>query len=293
MKQFKYLLLMLMAVLTFSSCEKDDDDVAEGGVWDYLSLRDVKCEKVGNALRIDFKLKNISGQSLQDVTIQSIKAEDNTGKSYNYYGNKIAFDGGMFDHPDALCNVTFKKGEEKSGTIVIAEFDEGNIAKNARLLLDVYIGESDKGYLSGTTNYFSWKDNRSMTGIQTNDNVLTYTNSSCFYKDGTCYWTFYVTSQVSINDFFFRPARSHSEIRDNTGETYYFEVSFDDGNYKDGFGNSYMSTSLKAGVSKKVTIRVRNFLAQATEFSGYINAASGDYPLTCDYIMFNGIQVGR
>lgn len=293
MKQFKYLLLMLMALLTFSACESEDDNEiqGEGGMWEYLSISNVKCERIGNCLRVDFKLKNVSGKNLNDISIQNIKAVDNTSNSYNYSGNKMSLDGGLFQKPlYGLDNISLKKGEEKSATIVIDQFDPSNNAKNAKLCLDVYIGESEKGYLSGETRFFGWTDVRPMTGIQTNDNILSYSNSSCTYRDGSCYWTFYVISKVAISDFHFKCSSSY--IADNTGEKCKnFDVSFDDGKFLDDIGQDRASTDLIANTPKKITVKFKYFQAQARSISGsfFINAAS--YPLTCDYLVFNNIQV--
>ena len=293
MKQFKYLLLMLMALLSFSACESEDDNEiqGEGGMWEYLSISNVKCERIGNCLRVDFKLKNVSGKNLNDISIQNIKAVDNTSNTYNYSGNKMSIEGGLFNKPlNGLDNISLKKGEEKSATIVIAQFDPSNNAKNAKLCLDVYIGESEKGYLSGETRFFGWTDVRPMTGIQTNDKILSYSNSSCTYRDGSCYWTFYVTSKVSISDFHFK--WSSSDIADNTGkECTNFDVSFDDGKFLGDAAQDRASTVLIENTPKKITVRFKNFQAQARSISGsiFINAAS--YPLTCDYLVFNNIQV--
>lgn len=293
MKQFKYLLLMLMALLSFSACESEDDNEiqGEGGMWEYLSISNVKCERIGNCLRVEFKLKNVSGKNLNDISIQNIKAVDNTSNAYNYSGNKMSIEGGLFQKPlYGLDNISLKKGEEKSATIVIDQFDPSNNAKNAKLCLDVYIGESEKGYLSGETRFFGWTDERPMTGIQTNDKILSYSNSSCTYRDGSCYWTFYVTSKVSISDFHFK--WSSSNIADNTGEKCKnFDVSFDDGKFLDDIAQDRASTNLIENTPKKITVKFKNFQAQARSISGsiFINAAS--YPLTCDYLVFNNIQV--
>lgn len=293
MKQFKYLLLMLMALLSFSACESEDDNEiqGEGGMWEYLSISNVKCERIGNCLRVDFKLKNVSGKNLNDISIQNIKAVDNTSNAYNYSGNKMSIEGGLFQKPlYGLDNISLKKGEEKSATIVIAQFDPSNNAKNAKLCLDVYIGESEKGYLSGETRFFGWTDERPMTGIQTNDNILSYSNSSCTYRDGSCYWTFYVTSKVSISDFHFR--WSSSDIADNTGkECTNFDVSFDDGKFLDDAAQDCASTDLIPNTPKKITVKFKNFQAQARSISGSFFIEAASYPLTCDYLVFNNIQV--
>lgn len=57
----------------------------------------------------------------------------------------MSIEGGLFQKPlYGLDNISLKKGEEKSATIVINQFDPSNNAKNAKLCLDVYIGESEK-----------------------------------------------------------------------------------------------------------------------------------------------------
>lgn len=150
-----------MALLSFSACESEDDNEiqGEGGMWEYLSISNVECERIGNCLRVGFKLKNVSGKNLNDISIQNIKAVDNTSNAYNS-GNKMSIEGGLFKKPlDGLDNISLKKGEEKYATIVINQFDPSNNAKNAKLCLDVYIGESEKGYLSGETRFFGWTDN--------------------------------------------------------------------------------------------------------------------------------------
>lgn len=282
-----------MALLSFSACESEDDNEiqGEGGMWEYLSISNVKCERIGNCLCVDFKLKNVSGKNLNDISIQNIKAVDNTSNAYNYYGNKMSIEGGLFKKPlNGLDNISLKKGEEKSATIVIAQFDPSNNAKNAKLCLDVYIGESEKGYLSGETRFFGWTDVRPMTGIQTNDKILSYSNSSCTYRDGSCYWTFYVTSKVLISDFHFR--WSSSDIADNTGkECNNFDVSFDDGNFLGDAAQARASTDLIANTPKKITVKFKNFQAQAKSISGSFFIEAGSYPLTCDYLVFNNIQV--
>ena len=102
--------------------------------------------------------------------------------------------------------------------------------------------------------------------------------------------SFYVTSKVSISDFHFK--WSSSNIADNTGEKCKnFDVSFDDGKFLDDIAQDRASTDLIANTPKKITVRFKDFQAQARSISGsfFINAAS--YPLTCDYLVFNNIQV--
>ncbi|MEE0995182.1 MAG: hypothetical protein UH541_09785 [Prevotella sp.] len=64
MKHCKYLLLMLMAVLAFASCEKEEDETS--GFSKYLRMKINSCERFGDVLRIDFTMTNVSGKDLEE-----------------------------------------------------------------------------------------------------------------------------------------------------------------------------------------------------------------------------------
>ncbi len=293
MKHLKYLFFVLMSVLAFSSCEKEEE---EGDLWKYLELKEVKCQRVGCALRVEYTMKNKSGQDLNEVTFRGVEAKDNTGKEYNNsYYNKMSVNGGLL--AAAVNNRTFsvKKGESFSGVFVIANFDESNKAKNVNLTLSASI--PDVNYSgSSTRSGLSWgEDKRVFDGIQTNDGTLTYENVSCKYQNGYCYWTFTVTSSVSMSNFDIKLNSTYQGValNDNTGNPYNdYAVSYDGGKYLTWY-DSNTSTSLTAGKAKKVTVRISNFQSQATEFSGAFYVTSSSNSITCDHLHFYNIPVTK
>ena len=70
MKHCKYLLLMLMAVLAFASCEKEEDETS--GFSKYLRMKINSCERFGDVLRIDFTMTNVSGKDLEDIEFSGV-----------------------------------------------------------------------------------------------------------------------------------------------------------------------------------------------------------------------------
>lgn len=283
-----------MSVLVFASCEKKDEE--EETLWKYLELKEVKCERVGCALRVEYTMKNKSGQDLNQVTFRGVEAKDNTGKEYNNsYYNKMSVNGGQLAAAVNSRTFSVKKGESFSGVFVIANFDESNKAKSVDLTLSAsipdvnYSGSSTRGGLSWGT------DRRVFDGIQTNDNVLAYKNVSCKYQNGYVYWTFTVTSSVSMSDFDLRINSNYSgvSITDNTGKSYNdYAVSYDGGDYLTWYDYN-TSTSLTAGKAKKVTVRISNFQSQATEFSGAFYVTSSSNSITCDHLHFYNIPVTK
>ena len=283
-----------MSVLVFASCEKKDEE--EETLWKYLELKEVKCERVGCALRVEYTMKNKSGQDLNQVTFRGVEAKDNTGKEYNNsYYNKMSVNGGQLAAAVNSRTFSVKKGESFSGVFVIANFDESNKAKSVDLTLSAsipdvnYSGSSTRGGLSWGT------DRRVFDGIQTNDTVLAYKNVSCKYQNGYVYWTFTVTSSVSMSDFDLRINSTYSgvSITDNTGKSYNdYAVSYDGGDYLTWYDYN-TSTSLTAGKAKKVTVRISNFQSQATEFSGAFYVTSSSNSITCDHLHFYNIPVTK
>ena len=285
MKHCKYLLLMLMAVLAFASCEKKD---GENGLSDYIKLTSFECERVGSVLRIDYTMKNVSGQNLRNIKFGLPIVVDNNGKK-NYQNNKLSFNDGEFQ--PWTTTFSMSKGDEMTGTFVITEFDETNEATKVDLSFDAVIDDVD---FNGEGNYrgLSIKDNRCMAnGIQTNDLRLTYKDATCTYQNGYAYLSFYVTSKTDIRDFTLRKyAMEQPVFRDNLGKTYtaYIYVSFgNSGSYPD-----EATISLRAGVSQKVTYRIANFDSRATQITtGIMPVASSTYPMTDDHIRVYDIPV--
>lgn len=74
---------MLFAVLAFASCEEENED-KEPTFSTYFKMSITNCERVGENLKVDFTMKNISGEDLQQVQLNGGSVwdmcEDNTGK---------------------------------------------------------------------------------------------------------------------------------------------------------------------------------------------------------------------
>ncbi len=284
-----------MSVFVLSSCEKKDKGDEEPSLWSYLEFTELKCERVGCALRVEYTMRNKSGKDLNNVVFRGVSATDNTGKTYNNSNyNKMSINGGLLSAAVNSRTFSVKKGASFSGVFIIANFDEANSARSASLTLDTSI--SDVSYSgSDTRNGLSWTDTRVFDGIQTNDGTLTYKNVSCKYQGGYCYWTFTVTSSVSMSNFDIKLNSTFPgvELKDNTGNGYnFYDVSYDGGNYLTWYDSS-TSTSLTAGKAKKVTIRVNNFKSQATEISGALYITSSSNSLTCDHLHFYNIPVTK
>lgn len=285
MKHCKYLLLMLMAVLTFASCEKDDD---EKGLSQYIKITNIRCERVGSVLRIDYTMKNVSGQSLRKIKFGTPVVVDNNGKK-NYQQNKLSFNGGTFY--SWTTSFSMSKGEEMEGTFVITEFDTTNKAKRVDLTFDATIDDVD---FNGEGSYcnLTVNDDRVMSdGIQTNDPGLIYEDATCIYQNGYAYLSFYVTSDTNISDYTLKDwTTGKAEFTDNRGTRYYQNifVAYNDGTYM----QTDATTSLRAGVRKKVTFRIPDFSSRATQITtGYFSVKSSDYPMTDDNVQVFDLPV--
>lgn len=287
MKHCKYLLVMLMAVLAFASCEKKD---GENGLSDYIKLTSFKCVRVGSVLRIDYTMKNVSGQNLRNIKFGLPTVVDNNGER-NYQNNKLSFNGGDFQPWATTFSMT--KGDEMTGTFVITEFDEANKAKKVDLSFDAVIDDVD---FNGEGSYRGLgieKDERVLSdGIQTNDLGLKYEDVTCTYQGGNAYLSFYVTSKnTDIRDYTLRNySMEQPTFKDNRGNTYRANIYVSFGN-----GGSYpdvATVSLRKGVSQKVTYRIPNFVSNATQITtGIMPVTSSTYPMTDENIRVYDIPV--
>lgn len=287
MKQFKYLLLMLMAVLTFSSCEKDEEQESYG-LYDYIKITDIQCERVGSVLRIDYTMKNVSGKKLSDIEFSSPRVKDNAGGD-NYNGNKLSIRGGLFKYS---LSFSLDKGEEAKATFIIAEFDPSGEAKKVDLSFNAVINSQNFNGQGGYNSLAIAKDTRVVrNGIQTNDKGLEYSDYSCNYSNGTAYLTFLVTATEDINDFTLGSGFSNDgEFYDDKGNQYYngISLSLNGGTY----GYNGKTVSLRAGQATKFTVKIEGFKSNATEIStGYILVSSETYPMTDDRVRFFNIPV--
>lgn len=173
MKHCKYLLLMLMAVLAFASCEKEEDETS--GFSKYLLMKINSCERFGDVLRIDFTMTNVSGKYLEDIEFSGVSVVDNNGNEYGgYTAGCVSFNDGFKKHN---LKVSIDKKDKIEGAFFINDFKPSSV-KSVDLDFSADLG-SDK--FRGTVKDFKKikvEDNRVMrNGIQTNDKALEFNPS--------------------------------------------------------------------------------------------------------------------
>lgn len=289
MKQFKYLLLMLMALLSFSACESEDEEQESYDLYKYIKITDIRCERVGSVLRIDYKMKNVSGKKLSDIRLSSPRVKDNAGGD-NYNNNKLAIRGGLFK---PSLSFSLDKGEEADGTFIITDFDTSGEAKRVDLSFNAVIDSQNFSGQGGYNSLNIAEDTRVIrNGIQTNDKKLKYSDCSCMYQNGTAYLSFSVTAAEDINDFTLGNSIGGLEFNDDKGNPYYnmISMSINDGSYLYGTKTIY----LRKKQSTKITVKIQDFKSNATEIStGYIEISSESYPMTDDRVRFFNIPVEK
>lgn len=170
MKHCKYLLLMLMAVLAFASCEKEEDETS--GFSKYLLMEINSCERFGDVLRIDFTMTNVSGKDLEDIEFSGVSVVDNNGDEYGgYTAGSVSFNDGFQKN---FLKVSIDKKDKIEGAFFINDFKPSSV-KSVDLEFRADLG-SDK--FNGTVKDFKKikvEDNRVMrNGIQTNDKALEF-----------------------------------------------------------------------------------------------------------------------
>lgn len=285
MKQFKYLLLMLMALLTFSACESEDEEQESYDLYKYIKITNISCERVGSVLRIDYKMKNVSGKKLTDIRFSYPVVLDNTGAEY-YNSNTLSLRGGKFINE---INFSLDKGEEAKGAFVIGRFDSNGEAKRIDLSFNVSIASLDFRGEGGYKNLSIAKDTRVIrNGIQTNDKGLTYSNCSCKYQNGTAYLTFKVETDKDINDF----KIGTISFIDNQANEHWNRISLSVNG--GAYGTCNKSISLRAESPTTLSFEIKGFATTATEIStGYVTITSSDYPMTDDRVRFFNIPVEK
>ncbi len=174
MKHFKYLLLMLMAVLSFASCEKEDEETS--GFSKYLRMKINSCERFGDVLRIDFTMTNVSGKDLEDIEFSGVSVVDNNGDYSDFNAGFVSFNDGFKKYH---LKVSIDKKDKIEGAFFIDDFKPSSV-KSVDLEFSANLG-SDK--FNGTVKDFKKikvEDNRVMrNGIQTNDKALEFKVTSC------------------------------------------------------------------------------------------------------------------
>lgn len=289
MKHFKYLLLMLMAVLAFASCEKEEDETS--GFSKYLLMQINSCERFGDVLRIDFTMTNVSGKYLEDIEFSSVGVVDNNGDESSFNAGSVSFNDGFKKNH---LKVSIDKKDKIEGAFFINDFKTSSV-KSVDLEFSADLG-SDK--FNGTVKDFKKikvEDNRVMrNGIQTNDKALEFKVTSCTRTStGDCILSMNLknVSEKNITNFDIGISGCSDSFTDNQGGGYFWniiDVSVNGGNWKNW---SVDNLSLYAGESMSVRFRIPDFSRTATSLSGVIGVGSDDYPFTGDVAKVMSVEV--
>ncbi len=289
MKHFKYLLLMLMAVLSFASCEKEDEETS--GFSKYLRMKINSCERFGDVLRIDFTMTNVSGKDLEDIEFSGVSVVDNNGDYSDFNAGFVSFNDGFKKYH---LKVSIDKKDKIEGAFFIDDFKPSSV-KSVDLEFSANLG-SDK--FNGTVKDFKKikvEDNRVMrNGIQTNDKALEFKVTSCTRTStGDCILSMNLknVSEKNITNFSIGISGSSHSFTDDQGGGYRWniiDVSVNGGNWKDW---SVDKLSLYAGESMSVRFRIPNFSRTATSLSGVIGVASDVYPFTGNVAKVMSVEV--
>lgn len=289
MKHFKYLLLMLMAVLAFASCEKEEDETS--GFSKYLLMKINSCERFGDVLRIDFTMTNVSGKYLEDIEFSSVGVVDNNGDESSFNAGSVSFNDGFKKNH---LKVSIDKKDKIEGAFFINDFKTSSV-KSVDLEFSADLG-SDK--FNGTVKDFKKikvEDNRVMrNGIQTNDKALEFKVTSCTRTStGDCILSMNLknVSEKNITNFDIGISGCSDSFTDNQGGGYFWniiDVSVNGGNWKNW---SVDNLSLYAGESMSVRFRIPDFSRTATSLSGVIGVGSDDYPFTGDVAKVMSVEV--
>ena len=287
MKHFKYLLLMLMAVLAFASCEKEEDETS--GFSKYLQMKINSCERFGDVLRIDFTMTNVSGKYLEDIEFSDVSVVDNNGDYSGFNAGFVSFNDGFKKYH---LKVSIDKKDKIEGAFFIKDFKPSSV-KSVDLEFLANLG-SDKFY--ETVKDFKKikvEDNRVMrNGIQTNDKALEFKVTSCTRTSmGDCILSMNLknVSEKNITNFSIGSDLSAS-FTDNQGGYYWItvNVSVNGGNWK---VLPVDKLSLYAGESMSVRFKIPNFSRTATSLSGAIGVDSDVYPFTGNVAKVMSVEV--
>lgn len=289
MKHFKYLLLMLMAVLAFASCEKEEDETS--GFSKYLLMKINSCERFGDVLRIDFTMTNVSGKYLEDIEFSSVGVVDNNGDESSFNAGSVSFNDGFKKNH---LKVSIDKKDKIEGAFFINDFKTSSV-KSVDLEFSADLG-SDK--FNGTVKDFKKikvEDNRVMrNGIQTNDKALEFKVTSCTRTStGDCILSMNLknVSEKNITNFDIGISGCSDSFTDNQGGGYFWniiDVSVNGGNWK---VLSVDELSLYAGESMSVRFRIPDFSRTATSLSGVIGVDSDVYPFTGNVAKVMSVEV--
>lgn len=276
---------MLFAVLAFASCEEENED-KEPTFSTYFKMSITNCERVGDNLKVDFTMKNISGEDLQQVQLGGGSVwdmcEDNTGKKYY---SELSLGASW----QTGVSTTMRKGETITGSFLIENFNASTKANRLNLIFNCKCQTLDFDG-RGEIDNIKIADNRILfDGICTNDLGLEYTLVSTTKKvvDGknVADITFTVTNNTDQDLYDFQ--LTTADAKDNYGKEYnYMGISLDGSHFKTG-----IATKLRQSATQQYTVRIENVNPNANTFSFKLSCRANDYPFGDYKVAFYDIAV--
>lgn len=278
---------MLFAVLAFASCEEENED-KESTFSTYFKMSITNCERVGDNLKVDFTMKNISGEDLQQVQLNGGSVwdmcEDNTGKQYY---SELSLGASW----QTSVRTTMRKGETITGSFLIKNFNASTKANRLNLIFNCSCQTLDFDG-RGEIDNIKIADNRILSdGICTNDLELEYTLESAtkkiVYGKNVADITFTVTNHTDQDLYDFQ--LTTVDAKDNNGEEYNnnrMGISLNGYNFKTG-----IATKLRQSATQQYTVRIENVKPNANTFSFKLSCIANNYPFGDYKVAFYDIAV--
>ena len=275
---------MLLAVLSLSSCEKEEEEEKEPNFFTYFQMNVTNCERVGDNLQVDFTMKNISGVDLNQVQLNgsSVSCEDNTGEKYN---SEISLGGNWL----GSVRTSMDKGETISGSFLIRDFNKSLKVNQLNLIFNCSCPTLDFNG-RGEIDKVKVLDNRVMSdGIRTNDLGLVYKLVSAECKtvdnENVADITFTVTNNTGLDlqDF---QLNCNTHFEDNLGKQYYGIAISNGGDFYTNVHGTFKKSS-----TWQLTIRIPGININSKRFNGSVPCTVDGYPLGDSYVNFYDISL--
>lgn len=276
---------MLFAVLAFASCEEENED-KEPTFSTYFKMSIINCERVGDNLKVDFTMKNISGKDLQQVQLNGGSVwdmcEDNTGEKYY---SELS----LGENWQTSVRTPMSKGETITGSFLIEDFNTSTKANRLNLIFNCSCQILDFDG-RGEIDNIKIADNRILSnGICTNDLGLEYTLKSATKKTvngkNVAEIIFTVTNNTGKDLYDFQ--LTTDDAKDNTNEEYnYMGISLNGSNFQTG-----IATKLRQSATQKYTVRIENVKPNAKTFCFELSCIANNYPFGDHEVAFYNIAV--
>lgn len=236
-------------------------------------------ERIGGSLIIDYDIKNVSGQDIDNITFNYGFGYDDLNTRYSVY---VSIGEGAYSYEQNL--IKLRKGASTSCHIRFADFDATNKAKavscDMRITADNYTFSKDvKFYVDNI------KDNRPLdNGIQTCVRKLKFAlGSNSFDADGALIINFTVQNLTSdiISGFTMK-----GEDYDVNNNYVNFIVSLDGSEYK-----WEQKVDIAANSTINGSIKVQNPVDGAKEISLNSACSSTSLVMEYDYVRFVRVAI--